>query len=380
MRWHGRAVRRQRAAALVLAAGVAAGLAGCSQVGYYGQAVGGHRELMRARVPIDELLHAPATDADLRRRLAEVQAIRDFASRELGLPDNGSYRSYVDLGRPYVVWNVFAAPELSLQAKSWCLLVVGCVNYRGYYDRHAAEQLAAALRAQGYDTYVGGVPAYSTLGHFDDPVLNTFLRLGTLTVARTLFHELAHQLVFVPGDTPFNESFATAVEQEGLRRWLHEHGSSELQAADAAQRQRRAAFTELLQSYRERFAALYASELPVAEKRAAKAALFAGLRNAHAGLRPACGVLAGDARQVDEDPNNAWLASLALYSELLPAFELLLASHDHDLPRFYREVAGLAALPTSERHAALRSLLSAAAGGERRDAVIASGGGDSCRR
>ncbi|HRD89814.1 MAG TPA: aminopeptidase, partial [Accumulibacter sp.] len=289
MRWRSRAARLRRAAALLLAAGVATGLAGCSQVGYYGQAVGGHLELMRVRVPIDELLRAPATDPDLRHRLAEAQAIRDFASRELGLPDNGSYRSYADLDRPYVVWNVFAAPELSLQAKDWCLLVVGCVNYRGYYDRRAAEQLAAELREQGYDTYVGGVPAYSTLGHFDDPVLNTFLRLGSLAVARTVFHELAHQLVFVPGDTPFNESFATAVEHEGLRRWLCAHGSSELRAADAAQRQRRAAFKALLPSYRERFAALYASELPLAEKRAAKAALFAGLRNGHAGLQPARG-------------------------------------------------------------------------------------------
>ncbi|HRL77949.1 MAG TPA: aminopeptidase, partial [Candidatus Accumulibacter phosphatis] len=254
--------------------------------------------------------------------------------------------------------------ELSLQAKDWCLLVVGCVNYRGYYDRRAAEQLAAELRAAGYDTYVGGVPAYSTLGHFDDPVLNTFLRLGTLAVARTVFHELAHQIVFVPGDTLFNESFATALEEEGLRRWLREHGSSGQRAQHETQQQRQAEFTMLLHAYRERFTALYSSDLPPAGKRAAKTALLARLRSDHAALQAAWGGVAGHARFVADDLNNASLASLALYSELVPAFEQLLASQDHDLPRFYREVASLAALATSERHAALRALLPPASGGD----------------
>jgi predicted aminopeptidase len=375
MRRRRRVARLRRAAALLLTAGLAASLAACSQIGYYGQAVGGHLELMRARVPIDELLRAPATDPDLRHRLAEAQSIRDFASRELGLPDNGSYRAYADLGRPYAVWNVFAAPELSLQAKEWCLLVVGCVSYRGYYDRRAAERLAAELRDEGYDTYVGSVPAYSTLGHFDDPVLNTFLRLGTLAVARTVFHELAHQIAFVPGDTPFNESFATAVEEEGLRRWLRTHGSSEQRAADSAQRQRRAALMTLLQSHRERFAALYASALPLAEKRAAKAALFAALRSDRTALLAAWGGHGGDDRSAADDLNNARLASLALYSGLVPAFERLLANQDHDLPRFYREVAGLATLAARDRHTALRALLPPADGGNGRAGALA--GGDS---
>jgi predicted aminopeptidase len=375
MRWRRRAAPR-RAVAVLLAAGLAAGVAACGQIGYYGQAIGGHLELMQARTPIDELLRAPDTDADLRRRLAEVQAVREFASRELGLPDNGSYRSYVDLGRPYVVWNVFAAPELSLQAKNWCLLVVGCVNYRGYYDRRAAEALAAELRQDGYDTFVAGVPAYSTLGHFDDPVLNTFLQQGTLAVARTVFHELAHQIVFVPGDTRFNESFATAVEEEGLRRWLREHGNDELRSADATQRQRRAAWLALLQSHRERLAALYASALPPAEKRAAKAASFAALRRERSALRAEWGAQASDERTVGDDLNNARLASLALYSELVPAFERLLASQDGDLPRFYREVAGLAALAASERQAALDALLPPAQPDRGREREVARGSQD----
>jgi predicted aminopeptidase len=379
MPWRRRAAAPRRAAAILLAAAVAAGVAACSQIGYYGQAIGGHLELMRARKPIDELLRAPATDPDLRLRLAEVQAIRDFASRDLGLPNNGSYRSYADLGRPYVVWNVFAAPELSLRAKDWCMPIVGCVNYRGYYDRRAAEEFAAGLRRDGYDTYVAGVPAYSTLGHFDDPVLNTFLQQGTLAVARTVFHELAHQLVFVPGDTRFNESFATAVEEEGLRRWLREHGSSELRAADATQRQRRAAWLALLQSHRERLAALYASELPPADKRAAKAALFAALGRERSALRAAWGGPASNGHGVDDDLNNARLASLALYSELVPTFERLLASQDHDLPRFHRAVAGLAALAASERDAALRALLPPAGGGNRGNGAVARGSEDENR-
>jgi len=369
-----RAAPLSRAGALLLAATLAAAVAACGQIGYYGQAIGGHLELMRTRVPIDGLVRAPATDPDLRVRLAEVQSIRDFATRDLGLPDNGSYRSYADLGRPYVVWNVFAAPELSLRAKDWCMLMVGCVSYRGYYDQRAAEQLAAELRQDGYDTFVAGVPAYSTLGHFDDPVLNTFLQRGTLATARTVFHELAHQLVFVPGDTRFNESFATAVEEEGLRRWLREHGSDELRAADATLRQRRAAWLALLQSYRQRLAVLYATELPPAEKRAAKTALFVALRSDRTALRAGWGGHGGDERGGDDDLNNAGLASLALYTELVPAFEQLLASQDHDLPRFYREVAGLAALAASERHAALRALLPPADSGKGRDGELAGGG------
>ncbi|MCM8611252.1 aminopeptidase [Accumulibacter sp.] len=379
MRWRHRAAAPRRAAAFLLAAGLAAGVAACHPMGYYGQAIGGHLELMRARTPIDELLRAPTTDPDLRLRLTEVQAIRDYASSDLGLPNNGSYRSYADLGRPYVVWNVFAAPELSLRAKDWCMPIVGCVNYRGYYERRAAEEFAAGLRRDGYDTYVAGVPAYSTLGHFDDPVLNTFLQQGTLAVARTVFHELAHQLVFVPGDTRFNESFATAVEEEGLRRWLHAHGSSEQRAADATQRQRRAAWLALLQSCRQRLAALYASELPAADKRAAKAALLAALGRERSALRAAWGGHAGDERSDDDDLNNARLASLALYSELVPAFEQLLASQDRDLPRFYREVAGLAALAAGDRDAALRALLPPADGGNGAIGAVAGGSEDENR-
>ncbi len=328
-------------------------LTGCSHLGYYLQAIGGHLEVMRVAVPIERVVGDAASDPVLRQQLQDVQAMREFASRELGLPDNGSYRAYADLGRPYVVWNVVATPELSLQARHWCLLLVGCVSYRGYYDRHDAEGLAAELRAQGYDTFVAGVAAYSTLGHFDDPVLNTFLRLGTLEVARTIFHELAHQVVFVPGDTVFNESFATVVENEGLRRWLAAHATPGQQAGFAAQQARKAALVALIGAYREKLHALYGTDRPPDDQRQAKSALFAALRRDYAGLKAGWGAYAGYDAFFGAGLNNASLASLALYSELVPAFEALLAREDHDLPRFYQRVASVAALGEQGRRAAL---------------------------
>ena len=331
--------------------------AGCSDLGYYVQALGGHLEVMRAAQPINEMMRDQAGDALLKTSLADVQAIRQFASRQLGLPDNGSYRSYADIGRSYVVWNVFAAPAFSLQPKPWCLMIVGCVNYRGYYNMLDAQRLAAELRAEGYDTYVGGVPAYSTLGYFSDPVLNTFLRLGSAEVARTVFHELAHQLIFVPDDSVFNESFATAVESEGLRRWLAGHATLAQRTAFEAQRQRKKAFAALMRAYRNKFNALYAVDRPMAGQSQAKAELFDTLRHDYAGLKASWGGYAGYDSFFGEDLNNAKLASVALYSELVPAFEALLAEEHYVLPRFYQRVASLAALDKVARHSMLSRFL-----------------------
>lgn len=338
-------------------------VAGCGNLGYYAQAVGGHFDVMRAAQPISDIVRDPGADPALAKKLADVQAIRAFASAELGLPDNASYRSYADLGRPFVVWNVTAAPEFSLEPKRWCLLMVGCVSYRGYYNQAEAERLAATLREEGYDTFVGGVPAYSTLGYFDDPVLSTFLRLGPQEVARTVFHELAHQLIFVADDTPFNESFATAVENEGLRRWLASHGTAEQRAAFEAQRERKLTLAALMKDYRKQFRALYASA-PVhgdAKQRPAKAELIAALRRDYAQLKSRWGGYAGYDGIFSADINNAKLVALSLYSDLVPAFEAILASEQHDLSRFYRRVAALAELDKAVRHSELARLVPAAA-------------------
>lgn len=328
-------------------------LGGCASAGYYAQAVGGHLRVMNAARPIEEILQDPAADPVLKNKLEHVLAVREFASRELALPDNGSYRSYADLGRPFAVWNVFAAPEFSIEPEKWCMAFVGCVGYRGYYDRGEAERYAGELRGSGLDTYVAGVAAYSTLGYFSDPVLNTFLRLGEIEAARLIFHELAHQLLFVEGDTEFNESFAATVEEEGLRRWFAGNANPEQQQAFAARQRHKAQFEQLVEEYRGRLRTLYATRLPPAEMRRAKAEILADMQRAYASVKQTWG---GDARYdkwFEGGLNNARIASVGLYTRLVPAFEALLEKEGRDLPRFYRRVAGLSRLPPVERLAAL---------------------------
>jgi predicted aminopeptidase len=334
-------------------------LASCSNLGYYAQAVGGHLSVMRAARPIQDVLLDPTADPVLKQQLNDVFAVREFASRELGLPDNDSYRAYADLGRPFVVWNVFAAPELSVKPESWCMAFVGCVSYRGYYAREDAERYATELRAGGHDTSLGGVPAYSTLGYMNDPVLNTFLRFGDTETARTIFHELAHQQVFASNDSVFNESFATAVENEGLRRWYQRRASPQQYAAFVGQQRRKAEFIDLVDRYRRALGARYAETPLAADARRAKAETFTDLQRAYAELKTSWGGYAGYDKWFGEGLNNAKLASLGIYTQLTPAFEALLAQEQHDLPRFYRRVAVLAALPPDERSAAMKRLLPA---------------------
>lgn len=364
---------RRLAFVLILAALLTGALTGCGNIAYYAQAVGGHLEVMRTTRQIDNIVRDPATVPGLRRQLTEVGQIRDFASGELGLPDNDSYRSYADLGRPFVVWNVFAAPEFSLEAKRWCMLLVGCVNYRGYYAREDAERVAAKLRKDGYDVYVGGVAAYSTLGWFADPVLNTFMVRGKLEVARILFHELAHQIVFVKGDTSFNESFATAVENEGLRRWTATQAATGLRAVFETNRMRKTALAGLLRDYRKKFQALYAIKRDADQQRRAKAELFDALRRDYAALKAGWGGYAGYDRIFGADLNNARLVSFSLYTEWLAAFEVILDQEQRDLPRFYRRVTELAAQDTKARHAALIRLLPGSSDGDTAGTCLAAG-------
>lgn len=326
-------------------------LGGCANLSYYAQAVGGHFQIMQAARPIRQIVDDPATDPSLRAQLEKASAIRDFASRELGLPNNGSYRKYADLGRPYVVWNVFAAKEFSVELEQWCMLFVGCVNYRGYYDREAAVRLADEMQREGMETYVGSVPAYSTLGFFDDPVLNTFLRFGEQEVARTIFHELAHQRVFVADDSTFNESFATAVENEAMRRWLEQEGKeAQLQGFRKWQR-RKAQFQKLVADYRNRLAEVYTARMTAAEKRQAKAAVIDDLKHSYAELKGEWGN-AYDSF-FNQQLNNASLGSVSLYTSLVPAFEALLDEVGHDMPRFYQRVEALAHLDKEKRWAVL---------------------------
>ncbi|HMH19721.1 MAG TPA: aminopeptidase, partial [Burkholderiales bacterium] len=221
-------------------------VSGCVSFEYYAQAVGGHLEVMRLAVPIEERMRVADTPEPLRAKLAKVLAIRAFASRELALPDNDSYRRYADIGRPYVVWNVFAAPEFSVRPVESCFIFAGCVSYQGFYSEEDARRQAASLADKGYDVYIGGVPAYSTLGWFSDPVLSTFIRFPEPEIARIVFHELAHQVVYVKGDTMFNESFAVTVEEEGVHRWLEREGTAAQRAAYEDSRRRRTEFIALV--------------------------------------------------------------------------------------------------------------------------------------
>jgi predicted aminopeptidase len=325
---------------LALLAAAALLVVGCQSLSYYTQAIGGHLRVMANARPVADWLADPNTDPQLRSRLETARRIRVFATQELGLPDNASYLSYADLDRPAVVWNVFAAAELSVEPKAECFPFTGCVSYRGFYSEADAKRHADKLRAEGYDVYVGGVPAYSTLGWFDDPLLSTFIRYPDAQLARLLFHELSHQLVYAKGDTMFNESFAVAVEEEGVRRWLAAEGRSGELDAFRAQQSRQREFAERVSQARERLEMIYKSDLPPEAKLENKRGEWHRLRLSYPGI-PA-------------EPNNAFLASIATYTGLVPAFERLLAESGGDLKGFYKRVQALAAKP-AEREAFART-------------------------
>jgi predicted aminopeptidase len=347
-------------AATLLVAGTTLCLtSGCSTAGYYARSVTGHLELLQAARPVSQWLDDPSTSAALKERLALSQRIRDYAVSELGEPDNASYRRYADLHRPAAVWNVVAAPELSLQPKTWCFAVVGCVGYRGYYDQAHADALAAELRGERLDVAVYPVPAYSTLGRLPtggwlaDPLLNTFIGYPEGELARLVFHELAHQVAFAPGDTLFNESFASTVEKIGAERWLAERAAPQARIDYDVSEKRRADFHALTTRYRDELALLYANPQSDAAKRAGKAALLDRLRADYATLKATRwnGYAGYDAWFAQA--NNAAFGVLASYTALVPAFEKLYQREGRDFPRFYAEVRRIAALAPAERRAAL---------------------------
>ena len=311
-------------------------LTGCETLSYYAQAVGGQLDLMSRARPVEKLIADHATPQALRERLALARSIREFAVQELKLPDNASYRSYAELGRRYAVWNVVAAPEFSLAPVQSCFPMAGCVPYRGFFSRDDAVRHAGRLLSEGHDVHLYGVPAYSTLGRFDDPLLSTFIDYPEAELARLIFHELAHQVVYVKDDSTFNESFAVTLERAGVRRWLAATGrQAQLQGFLEAQR-RNAEFLALLGQARGRLEALYRHRIAPEAMRERKRAELAALR----AKLPKAGPESGSPRH---EPNNAMLASFATYTQLVPAFEKLLADEGGDLERFYAKVKKLAA-------------------------------------
>ena len=352
--------------AALITAGLLSGLSGCASLGYYWQSVSGHLQLMNAARPVDDWLAENQTPDKLKTRLALAQRMRAFAVSDLALPDNASYRSYADLRRSAVVWNVVAAPALSLTLETWCFPVAGCVAYRGYFDEGQAQDEATRLRAQGRDVHVQGVPAYSTLGWMNwaggDPLLNTFVGYPEGDLARLIFHELAHQVVYAKDDTVFNESFATAVERLGAARWLSRFGSVATQQEHAALEDRRTQFRALTQATAARLARIYEEKRPQAQAPHAQLAMktvalqeftkdYAELRASWDGPPQR---LAGYDRWVAQ-ANNASFGAQAAYDELVPDFEALFARSGGNWPAFYDAVKRLSQLPQPERRIILAS-------------------------
>jgi predicted aminopeptidase len=327
-------------------------VSGCADLGYYLQSIDGQMQLNAARRPLAEVIGDAESSPSLKQKLTRAAAIRDFASRELKLPDNGSYRSYADLKRPFVVWNVFAAEEFSIEPQRWCFPFAGCVGYRGYFSKEAAEAFAATLRAEGLEVQVAGIPAYSTLGWFDDPLLNTFMHYPDYELARLLFHELAHQIVYVKDDAEFNESFAVAVESAGLERWLAQDGEAALREGAARAQEWRRGFNALVRGARDALAALYRSRVAPEAMRERKAAIFSQLKSDYAELKKSWGGFAGYDVFFD-NINNAQLAAHSIYNLQLSAMQRLLARTPDDFAAFYAAVRRLAEMPKAERDAAL---------------------------
>ena len=346
-------------------------MSGCQSLTYYGQAIKGHYQIVGHRQKIEKLLADPLTPATLKAKLQLVQELRVFAAKDLHLPVDGHYEKYADVHRPFVVWNVEAAPEFSLGPKSWWYPFVGSLEYRGYFAERAAQKYAASLARKGYDVYVGGVAAYSTLGWFRDPVLNTFVFDPEPDLAETIFHELGHQRVFASGDTDFNEAFATTVGQEGARRWLRAKGDRAASEKYSTQLRRTAQFAQLVKNTRERLETLYGDErtewgkikatktnraVPPGRLRQRKQELLDRLQREYGKLKAEWGGHTAYDAWFAGPVNNARLNSVAAYHDLLPGFERLLEQNGGDLGKFYEAADELAHEPKTERHRRLRSL------------------------
>lgn len=357
---------------------IVAAVSGCHTLSFYGQAIHGEYQLLANEQPIPKLLADPHTPPRLKHRLELLEKLRAFAASDLKLPVDNQYRKYVDVHRPYVVWNVEAAPEFSMQPKTWWYPFLGGLEYRGYFSRSAATNYAGALRKAGYDVSVGGVEAYSTLGWFKDPILNTFIFEPDADLAEIIFHELGHQRLFARGDTDFNEAFATTVGEEGAQRWLKSQGDTAGLQAYRAYLQRNDQFVHLVMRTRARLEALYGDThtaggkiratdknrgVPSEELRRQKAAILAQMQTEYAALKAGWG---GD-REYDgwfaHEVNNAKLNSIAAYYDFVPGFQQMLADNGGDLARFYNAAELLSRKPKGKRHEDLRLLAKRARAG-----------------
>ncbi len=342
----------------------------CRSAPYYEQAINGQMDILSKRQPISKLVEDPDTPAALRKKLQFIISVRAFAEKSLQLPVKDHYLSYVALDRPYVVWNVFAAPEFSLEPRTWCFPIVGCVAYRGYFAEADARRFGNSLQQEGYDVFIGGAIAYSTLGWFDDPVLSTFTDLSEPDTAALIFHELAHGVMYIKDDTAFNESFATAVEQEGLKRWQNLANATQVYEDWLGKQHQRQKFTALVSQFRARLLALYERDLPLTAKREQKAAVFTQMQTAFRQLKSDQAGLAVYDAWFNRPLNNAQLISVSTYHNWVPAFSKILTESSGDLNKFYQKCRQLAQKAPSERERILTQYLQNASSAEQRPGAV----------
>jgi len=332
-------------------------LGACSSVAYYAQSIGGQLGVMAASRPVADVLADPDTDPAVRQRLDKLPELRRFAHAELRLPESDSYRSYAQIPREAVVWNVVAAPVDSLEARTWCYPVLGCARYRGYFDRDSAQAYTDALGRDGWDAAVEAVPAYSTLGWFSDPLPSTVIHWSLADIAGLVFHELAHESLYVSGDSAFNEAYAMVVQREGVRRWMLRHATEAERRQWRFQQRRRADFQRLLADARDRLATLYASDAERDTLLLHKAEVIQRLREDYAAMRQTWDGYAGFDRWFDRPLNNANFASIDTYTKLEPAFRHILEQVDGDMDAFHATCRRIAALPSDQRQRYMSGLL-----------------------
>ena len=328
-------------------------LPACSSVSYYWEKIQGHAEILDQQRPLQDVIDDPETAPEIKQRLINVQAARNFASKELLLPDNNSYRNYADIGRDYVVWTVVATPPYSVKAEQWCFLFVGCLSYRGYFSRQTAEEFANELKQQGKDVYVAGTKAYSTLGWFDDPLLNTMLYKNEAYRVGIIFHELAHQKMYVEDDTDFNEAFATTVEQQGVKRWFLLKGNKPKYKKYLLAKKRDEQFKQLLLDTKEQLKNLYAKKLDNTQMQNQKQQVFKDLQQRYQQYKSKWNNYSGYDKWMSQDLNNAHLALVATYNDLIPAFRGLFKAVNNDFKMFYKQVNELKEFEIKQRHRGL---------------------------
>jgi len=330
---------------------------GCSSISYYWEKVQGHSEILNNQRPIKEVIADSKTKLETRQRLINAEKARNFASQVLKLPDNDSYKNYVDIDRDYVVWTVVATPAYSIKPKQWCFLIVGCLSYRGYFSKQSAEEFAADLKKKNMDVYISGTKAYSTLGWFDDPLLSSMLYKSEANLVGIIFHELAHQQMYVEDDTAFNEGFASTVELLGIKAWFEQMNNKKGYAEYQLAKQRDKEFKQLLNKTRLKLKALYELSLTNEKKRQEKKLLFVKLKNDYAALKKQWNGYGGYDAWMSKDLNNAHLALVATYNDWIPAFKALFKKLNYQFKDFYKEVQVLADKPKQQRENSLLQLM-----------------------